>query len=271
METASPVCRGPHRVEHIMGMPIGIDVRDPDADPAALDAAFDWLRWVDATFSTYRTDSEISRLNRGELDPKATHPDVRLVLERCAQLREETDGYFDAASALLFQWERLGDAALRLDAVDPSGLVKGWSVDRAAAILDAAGARNYAINAGGDIWVRGYAAPGQHWRVGIQHPLQHDRVAAVVEAADLAVATSGAYERGAHIVDPHSGAPPSGVLAVTITGPDLATADAYATAAFAMGRDGPAWTACLVALGYEALTILDDATVLMTPAFPRCS
>lgn len=93
-------------------------------------------------------------------------------------------------------------------------------------------------------------------------------MAAVVVATDLAIATSGAYERGDHIVDPHSGQSPSGLLSVTIVGPDLATADAYATAAYAMGREGPSWTARLVSAGYEAMTILDDQTVLSTPAFP---
>jgi len=259
---------GQRRVEHIMGMPIGIDVRGPDVDPAALDRAFAWLRWVDATFSTYRRDSEISRLNRGELAAADVHPDVRAVLARCAELREETNGYFDVEAALLWQWERVGDDALRLGAVDPSGLVKGWAVERAARLLEAAGAGAYSVNAGGDVRVRGCPTPASAWRVGIQHPTLRDKVAAVIAATDLAIATSGAYERGAHIVDPHSGQPAGGVLSVTIVGPDLATADAYATAAYAMGRHGPAWTTRLVGHGYEAMTILDDQTVLSTPAFP---
>ncbi len=91
-------------------------------------------------------------------------------------------------------------------------------------------------------------------------------MAAVVEADDLAIATSGAYARGDHIVDPHTGRPPSGLLSVTVTGPELATADAYATAAFAMGLSGPAWTAQLD--GYEAMSILTSDTVLSTPGFP---
>jgi len=116
--------------------------------------------------------------------------------------------------------------------------------------------------------VRGRPSPASSWRIGIQHPTLREKVAAVIEATDLAIATSGAYARGAHIVDPHTGRPPDGVLSVTIVGPDLATSDAYATAAYAMGREGPAWTAQLVARGYEAMTILADQTVLSTPAFP---
>jgi FAD:protein FMN transferase len=86
----------------------------------------------------------------------------------------------------------------------------------------------------------------------------------VLAGRDLAVATSGAYERGAHVVDPRTGRAPRGVLSVTVAGPDLGTADAYATAAFAMGLDGPAWTATLGG-GYEALTIVAGGRVLSTP------
>jgi len=246
---------GIRRVEQIMGMPIVVDVRDDDpAAVAALDALFAWFRWVDATFSTYKDTSEISRLNRGVLALEDAHPDVRWVLDRCEELRARTDGYFDVRAA-------------SPDAIDPSGLVKGWSVDRGATLLDEAGLRNYAVNAGGDIRLRGRAVPGWSWRVGIEHPLQQDKVAKVIEATDLAIATSGEYARGTHVRDPHTGRPPQGIHSVTVTGPDLATADAYATAAFAMGAErAPHWTARL--RGYEALTILTNGRVLSTAGFP---
>jgi thiamine biosynthesis lipoprotein len=241
------------RVEHVMGMPIVVDARDERVDDGMLDAVFDWFRFVDETFSTYKETSEISRLNRGELARAASAPVVREVLDRCEQLRSETNGYFDVAAA-------------SPETFDPSGYVKGWSVDRAAAVLDGAGLRNYAINAGGDIRVRGGALPEPCWRVGIQHPALRDHVAAVVELSEGAVATSGAYARGDHVVDPRTGRPPEGVLSVSIVGPELGTADAYATAAFAMGRRGPHWTARL--RGHEAMTVLADRTVLSTPGFP---
>jgi thiamine biosynthesis lipoprotein len=235
-----------------MGMPIIADVRD-DVDDADLDPVFEWFRYVDATFSTYRDDSDVSRLNRGELTLDEAHDEVRVVLQRCEELRLMTDGYFDARAGT--------DGAL-----DPSGLVKGWAVDRATALLDELGLENYALSAGGDMVLRGGALPDEAWRVGIQHPLLHDRIATVVEATNLAVATSGEYARGQHVLDPHTALPPVGVLSVTITGPDLATADAFATAAFAMGAKGPHWTARLK--GYEAMTILTDESVLSTPGFP---
>jgi len=229
------------RVEHVMGMPVVVEARDGDVP----DEVFDWLHRVDETFSTYKDGSEISRLRRGELDEADASDDVRWVLRRCRELRDETAGYFD------------------IDAVglDPSGYVKGWAVERAAAILDRAGSSDYAINAGGDVRTRG------RWRIGIQHPFESQAVAKVVEGDDLAIATSGAYERGEHVRDPHTGAAPAGILSVTVTGPDLATADAYATAAYAMGpRRAIDWTARL--RGYEALTILADGRVLVTPGFP---
>jgi thiamine biosynthesis lipoprotein len=240
-------------VEHIMGMPVTVDVRDEDLDESVLEQMFDSLRFADATFSTYKEDSEISRMNRRELAVAAAHPDVREVLDRCEALRIETDGYFDVRAATA-------------EAIDPSGLVKGWAVDRAASILDEAGIQNYAVNVAGDMRLRGRAVPDPCWSVGIQHPVEADSIAAVVEANDLAVATSGAYARGDHVIDPHTRRPPVGVLSVTITGPELATADAYATAAFAMGEAGIHWTARLH--GYEAMTILSDERVLSTPGFP---
>jgi thiamine biosynthesis lipoprotein len=235
-----------------MGMPVTLDVRDEHVGPEALDGALGWLRFVDATFSTYRSGSEISRLNRGELALGDAHPLVAEVLARCEALRRDTGGYFDVRAPL-------GGLA------DPSGLVKGWAVARAAELLRGAGARNFCIDAGGDLALGGGPAPGMPWRVGIRHPRRRDRLAAVLAVTDAAVATSGAYERGPHIVVPATGRPPTGVLSVTIVGPEAGTADAYATAAFAMGVDGPAWTAGLP--GHVAMTILDGDRVLATPGF----
>jgi len=239
-------------VDFVMGMPIVVDVRDDEPD-GAVESVFDWLHFVDATFSTYKEDSEISRLNRGELALADADPCVREVLDRCDELRDETRGFFDVGFR--------GDGY-----VDPSGFVKGWSIDRAGAILDDAGVRNYAINAGGDLILRGDDLPRTGWRVGIQHPQVRDAVAAVIEVSDLAVATTGEYRRGRHVLDPRTGRPPADVVSVTVTGPDLGTADAYATAAFAMGAGGPHWTARL--RGYDAMTVLADERVLTTPGFP---
>ena len=240
-----------HHVEHVMGTVVSLDVRATAPAREAVAAVVAWLHEADATFSTYRADSAVRRLERGELLPSQAPADVRGVLARCRALRGETRGAFDVRAT---------------GRLDPSALVKGWALERAATLLQAAGHECFCLSAGGDVVTRGVPAHGG-WRIGIQHPTDRRAVAAVVRAQDLAVATSGAYERGEHVVDPRSGRPPQGVLSVTVTGPDLGTADAYATAAWAMGTDGPAWTLGLA--GYEAMTILEDGRVLCTPAFPH--
>ncbi len=213
-----------------MGIPVSIE---GDGD---VEAAFGWLRWVDATFSTYKPDSEISRIDRGELAVRDAHPLVRQVLGRCERLRRATRGYFDARAT---------------GRLDPSGLVKGWAAERAWRLSGGC------VDAGGDVRVG-----GRTHRIGIRHPHDPGALAAVVRLREGAVATSGAYERGAHIVDPHTGRPPRGVLSVTVVAPDLATADAYATAAFAMGARAPELLA-----GAAAMIVLEGDRVLTTPGF----
>jgi thiamine biosynthesis lipoprotein len=232
------------RTEHIMGTAVTIEVRDAHVPSAAVEAAFERLRWVDALFSPYKRDSEITALNAGRLALRDTHPAVRAVLGRGDALRVATGGAFDMR-------------APRPGEIDPSGLVKGWAVDLAFARLRRAGVHSACIEAGGDIRVG-----GGPWRIGIRHPHRHDRVAIVLMLHSGAVATSGAYERGAHIVDPMTGKAPAGVLSTTVIARTLAHADAYATAIFAMGRRGPAWAARMA-----TMSILDDDHVLLTPSF----
>jgi len=202
---------------------------------AAIGAAGAWLVEVDRRFSPYRPASEVSRLARGELLAEDCDPAVRFVLTRCEALRIETGGFFDVRAAGL----RGG--------LDPSGYVKGWAVEEAAFILEAAGARNYAINAGGDVVLRGQPEAGRSWVVGIRHPVEADQIAVRLAfgpgTGRQAVATSGLYERDGHIVNPRTGAVPDTLLSMTVVGPSLALADAYATAAFAMGHDGLRWLA----------------------------
>ena len=236
------------RAEPVMGTVITVDVRDADLPEWAMDAVFAWFHDVDAVFSTFRTDSEISRLSRGELHEANCSPDVREVLALCEEVRLCSNGSFDIR---------------RGGAIDPLGLVKGWSVERASNILATAGARNFFIDAGGDVVVRGRPESGRTWRLGIRHPEQADRVAAVLAIRDVAVATSGTYERGEHIIDPRSGSPPSGLLSMTVVGPSLTFADAYSTAAFVMGERGAAWVASID--GYDALAITTKRRTVWTP------
>jgi thiamine biosynthesis lipoprotein len=262
---------GLRHLEHVMGVPVMFDIcGDPLRGKAALEAAVDWLHWADATFSTYRSDSEISRLNRGELAIADLHPDVAAVLARCAELKEETDGYFDIEAPYhsgpgsgVPEAGRGGPGS-----VEPSGVVKGWAVARVVRILREGGVANFLVNASGDVYAAGHPDGGSAWRVGIQHPRLAAEVVLTLALRDASVATSGMQARGEHIADPFDARVPSGLLAVTITGEDIATADAYATAAFAMGAQrAAAWCAGLK--GYEAALFCEDDTVLTTPGLTR--
>lgn len=214
------------RVEKCMGTVFSIDLRGPAIDPEEVEDVVRWLHWVDATFSPYQPDSQISRLGRGQLTVADCAPEVGDILDRCEQLRRDTDGYFSAYA----------DGAL-----DPSGLVKGWAIEQASDRLRRAGSTSHSINGGGDVQCAGEAAPGQPWRVGIAHPLRSGDLAAVVVGTDMAVATSGTAERGAHVIDPHTSRPPKALASLTLVGGHLTEVDAYATAAFAMGPTTRDW------------------------------
>ncbi|GLZ36692.1 FAD:protein FMN transferase [Actinokineospora sp. NBRC 105648] len=216
-------------VEQVMGMPVSLHLRGPGVreDPglaAAAEGVFAVLRDVDRLFSTYRDDSEVSAIRRGE---PSRHPLVRDVLGLCREARDRTDGLFDP-------WLLPGG-------FDPSGLVKGWAVERAAATLHALGDVDHCLNAGGDIALHVAAPSRPAWRVGIEDPRDRGAQLGVRTVRTGAVATSGTAARGAHIVDPRSGAPATGLLSVTVSGPSPLWADVYATAAFAHGPGAEAW------------------------------
>ncbi|MGW5559845.1 FAD:protein FMN transferase [Micromonospora sp. NPDC003944] len=225
-----------------MGTAITLDLAD-DLPPATLrelaDDVFAWMREVDARFSTYRPDSEVCRFDRGEVLLSEASTDLRYVLETCADLWGATDGFFDAYAT---------------GRLDPSGFVKGWAAQVASDRLVAAGAVNHCVNAGGDVRVRGLSPSREPWRIGIRHPWDAMAACLVLTGTDLAVATSGVYERGRHVLDPRRGAPARGLRSVTVVGTDLGVADAYATAALAMGTPGLNWLARLDDHTHAAIT-----------------
>ena len=242
--------------EHVMGTVVSIDLADqlPAADLTKLvEQTCAWLHEVDARFSTYQESSEVCRFRSGKLTLDQCSPDMRHVLEACADLWRATDGYFDA------------NATGRLD---PSGYVKGWSVEVASARLAAAGSVNHCLNAGGDIRMRGKNAEGKPWRVGIRHPWEAEKLSWVLAVSEGAVATSGTYERGDHVFNPRTGKPARGLRSVTVVGPDLALADAYATAGLAMGEAGIGWLAKLSAQGYQSAVVTDDGRAFSSAGLP---
>jgi FAD:protein FMN transferase len=238
MTTAAPQAPPPapvhRRVEHVMGMPVSLALRGRHSTGASADAA--WasvlavLREADRVFSTYRPDSCINRLDRGDLSLEECPPEVHDVLNLGEQARRESGGAFDV--------RRPGhDGRPHLD---PSGVVKGWAVQQAAHALEALPDTDSCLSAGGDMVCRATAG-SPPWRIGIEDPHDPRRVLATVPVHTGAVATSGSAHRGAHVVDARTGRAATGLASVTVLGPDLVWADIDATAAIALGEDALPW------------------------------
>ncbi len=222
MATSRPAVR---HAEPVMGTVVSFAVQPSGraGRPAAraIESACAVLHWADKTFSTWDPESPVGRLRRGAAALSALPPEVAEVLDLCETVRKASGGWFDP-------WAFPGG-------VDPTGLVKGWAVDRAVAVLRQAGMAAAMVNGGGDIAVFGVPAPRESWRVGIRHPWRADALAAIVEVT-AAIATSGGYERGPHLLNPFTRQPGSPAASATVTGPSLAFADALATA-LAVGGD----------------------------------
>lgn len=238
-------------VEHCMGTAFTIDIRDPGQWDAAVADVVAWLHRVDAVFSCYRQDSDISRIQRRELRAADADPEVLTVLELCSQVQLESGGAF---------------TAMPHGRLDPTGLVKGWAIERASQRLRAHGCANHAVNGGGDLQLAGVAAPGRPWQVGISDPHARGRILRTLSCRDCAVATSGTSERGAHIVDRITGRSPAALAAASIVGPSLTFADAYATAAFVMGEAALGWIEGIA--GYAALLVTADGRVITSRGWP---
>ena len=238
-----------------MGTVVSIDIRAPFVADEAIDRALAILHDIDRRFSLYRSDSELSRLAEGSVSEDDLSMDVRWSLAACDDLARQTGGAFDARRH-------------RPDGMaDPSALVKGWAVEEAVRELEASGGANLLMIAGGDLVARGEPVPGQAWQIGIRYPTLADQVASVLAMRNGALATSGLYERGAHLRDPRTGQAANGLKGISVVGPDLTWADAYATAGFVMGLDGLSWVDQRP--GYGALAITNDDQVVWTSVIDR--
>ncbi|MER7250465.1 FAD:protein FMN transferase [Kribbella sp. NPDC000426] len=234
-------------VEHVMGMPISLALRgrhaDDDRAAQARDSVLESLRAADRIFSTYREDSYVSRLNRGELAVADCPPEVAEVLALGEQARLQSGGAFDVRR----------DAGL-----DPSGVVKGWAVERAAHALNGLPGTDYCLSAGGDMTCRVSAPHSPAWRIGIEDPHDPDKLVAVVPIRNGAIATSALHRRGDHITDARSGTTPTALASVTVVHRSLRQADIDATAAFALGADALDWLQTRP--GRTGLIVLADGT-----------
>lgn len=208
-----------------MGMPVTVEVVDADVTSENLEEVFSYFEYVDDTFSTYKDSSEITRINNGEIGESGLSSDMREIFRLAEETKKETSGYFDIVAP--------GGG------YDPSGLVKGWAIRNAADILRGRGFENFYVDAGGDIEVSGTNAEGRAWRIGIRNPFNTAEIVKTVVLKRGGMATSGTYERGKHIYNPRGGNKPvSEIVSLSVIGPDIYEADRFATAAFAMGREG---------------------------------
>lgn len=238
-----------------MGMPITVEiVGDSSEIKNGIDAVFDYFKYVDEKFSTYKPNSEISRINRGELGEKEWSEDMRIVFALSEKAKKETNGYFDIVA--------------RNGKYDPSGLVKGWSIWNAANLLKGNGLENFFIDAGGDVQVSGKNNEGKDWRVGIRNPFKPEEIVKVLFVRDKGVATSGTYLRGQHIYNPKKMRELiSEIVSLTVIGSNIYEADRFATAAFAMGKDGISFIQNLK--DFEGYMIDKDGIATMTTGFNR--
>jgi len=218
--------RTQHEIE-VWGTVLFIDVTSEfEIEPAIIELT-EYVNHVDEVFSTYKTNSTISQLRRGEIEIDICSPEVIEVWNICAYIKDLTEGAFDP-------WAVDGG-------FDPSGLVKGWAADKCADRLAKAGAKHIQINAAGDLSLRGGFTPEKPWSIGVVNPDNRLEILQAFEIQDGAIATSGTYERGAHIKDPDTGMIAIGAKSATVIGPDGAIADALATALMVSGRDGAVW------------------------------
>ena len=231
-----------------MGTGVSLDVPELQ-DKTLIDKVFARLQAIDAKFSTYKDDSLVSQFRRGETAENDFDTEMRWVIKACRQAETDTNGYFSAWASGQY---------------DPSGYVKGWAIAEAAKVIKKAGYHTFCIGIGGDILA---ASSGDKvWSIGIQDPGNRQKTLTVLKVKSLAVATSGNYHRGQHIINPKTGQPASELASLTVVGPDIIKADVLATAAFAMGKDGGSFVD--KQRGYKALVITGEE-VGSNPAVPH--
>ncbi len=236
-----------------MGMPVTVYIVDGSSTQRDIDAVFNYFTYIDEKFSTYKDTSEITNINKGLLSPEEWSMDMKTVFDLSKKTKEETFGYFDILN--------------NHQHYDPSGLVKGWAIRNAANLLRNAGFKNFYIEAGGDIQVEGNSDKGSAWKVGIKNPFKVSEIIKVIYLKkNEGIATSGSYERGDHIYNPKNNKQRLvDIVSLTVIGRDVYEADRFATAAFAMQKEGIQFIETMS--GLEGYTIDSKGTATMTSGF----
>ncbi len=239
----------------IMGMPVMVEIKDTSASEKFISRVFDYFHYIDEKFSTYKNTSEIERINSGLLEKKDWSIDMKTIFELSEKTKKDTNGYFDIVN--------------NEGKYDPSGMVKGWAIYNAAELLKNAGFKHFYIEAGGDIQVFGESSKGNGWKVGIRNPFNPKEIIKVVYLKNNeGIATSGTYERGAHIYNPKNRQKEiSQIVSLTVIGPNIYEADRFATAAFAMQKEGIHFIENLP--GFEAYMVDENKVATMTTNFDK--
>lgn len=199
-------------------MPIIVEIKDSYADKSTFQQLFTYFEHIDSVFNIFNESSEMSKINRGELLKEQWSEEIKEVLMLCETTKRETSGYFEY---------------IKNGSIDPLGIVKGWAIKKGADQLLKKGFRNFFINAGGDIQVYG------SWDVGIRNPFNRFENVKIISLENCGIATSGSYIRGDHIYNPFQPEKPiTDIVSLSVIGPNVYEADRFATAAFAMGKQG---------------------------------
>lgn len=204
-------------VQHHMGMPISIDIPYCNKE-TVFNACWQLCVQIERQYSPYIPTSEVSRIASGELLLKNASPSLQEIAALASTYEQQTDGYFSIYFNGTF---------------NPTGIVKAWAIHQLALCIEANGYSTYLINAGGDILCN--STTKKRWQLAISSPIDPNSTIGTITADSIAIATSGSYQKGAHIYDPKAGTPTTALQSVTVIGPDIITADAYATALYAMG------------------------------------
>ena len=238
----------------LMGMPITVEIIDDSVYQNDIDCIFDYFKFVDQKFSTYKKDSEISLINANKIESSNFSPEMKEIFSASEETSKLTFGYFNIMTLC--------------GICDPSGIVKGWAIHNAANLLKKRGFKSFYIDAGGDIQVSGKNRSREKWKVGIRNPFNTGEIIKVLELEDCGIATSGSYIRGDHIYNPNNkGEIIKNIVSITVVGSNVYDADRFATSAFAMGLSGISFIEDLD--GFEGYAIDANSVATFTSNFEK--
>ena len=230
-------------------MPVSIEIDDENVSIDIFEKAFAYFEYIDEKFSPFKKNSELSQMNRGEIDEKKLSADMQEVLRLSAETKKLTNGFFD-----------IND---RDGKINTSGLVKGWAIYNATKIIREQGIKKFYVEAGGDI-----QAEGKSWKIGIKNPFDQNQIVKAVNIKNKGIATSGTYIRGQHVYNPFEKEKEIlDVVSLTVIAPNIYEADRFATAAFVMGKGGIDFIEKLD--GFEGYMIDCGGVATMTSGFEK--